>query len=288
MSVNNSNEENNKDIQRRYDELDQELKNLYPGTYEKLKAFYNELCTPSFNGKSVDKINRVLQSIQKYENYTRYYSYNIHDNIYNFDKFYVDYMKDIGNDKSKDMLFEDLVYLFKNGYINLFVPTQIDKYFHISENRDISRNYYPFLENLCKLYNGIRNGRCNINAIIYFTADGNRYRKEKLLQYTIDQVIDKQKELQKEQDNLKEKINSYSKEIISIVAIILAIAPLIVINVSALKDFTKENLLVINGCLIIAITTICSVLNIAFFELKLKHLWLFAPIIIGAGLIVLG
>lgn len=234
----------------------------------------------------MDEINKVLQLILKYENYGFMAHYNVKSYIYNFDKFCIDYLNEVSNDK--DMLFEDLIYLFVSGYIDLFIPDKESKYFYKkSEYVGNGRDPYPFLENLCELYENIKHKKCNKKAIIYFTKDGDIYRKERLLEYTIEQVLDKQKELQKEQNNLKDKINSFSKEIISIVAIILAIAPLIVINVSALKNFTPKNLLVINGCLIIAITTICSVLTIAFLKLKREHGLLFVPLIIGIGLLLL-
>lgn len=86
---------------------------------------------------------------------------------------------------------------------------------------------------------------------------------------------------------MKSKINSYNKEIISIIAIILALAPLIVINVSTLKDFTINNLLVINGCLIIGISTIFPVVVVAFFELKRQHWLLIISLLLGIGLILL-
>lgn len=286
MDENENNEQNTNDTTPASpEELREIFKNRYGTIFEKLELFLYSKINKPLNGKTIDEFNGVLIILARYEKYVSNYPYKTKNDIYNFNNFYADYFKEISKDK--DTFFIDLIYFLKIRYINLFIPELNQEYFLKNYILLYDSDPNKLLEFLCELYINIRNGKCNIDAIVYFTTDGSNYRNKNLIDYMINNAAKKQKELENNQLELQNKINSHTKEIVSIVALILAIAPIMFINVSFLKDFTLASLLVVNGSLIIGITTIFFVVATVFVDLKKKHAWLLLPLVIGIALILL-
>lgn len=271
----------------------QTLRDTYGETYERLEKIYYNMINTSYIGKTQDEEFAILAIIAKYENFAFHYNYDEKSgDIYNFKHIYSLYCKEIS--KSKDEFIKDLLYLFRWGLISIFILSPTEKSF-IKSNmcEGIYRVPYNFLGKACQLYESITNNNANIKATIYFTADGQNMRKEGLGNFLINKAIEKQGELEKQIDNLddeqkelRNRIDNFSKEIISIISIILAITPLVAINIAELREFNIQKLLLINGCLIIGITTIYSILAVIFFEIKRKHFLLLIPLVISIGLII--
>lgn len=288
-----ANEDPQEKLNKKLQETRVRLKEQYPDTFEKFENWYNLTWDKNFPSKSIDDLNKILKVITENEHYSFMYTYKGDEIYYNFNKIYSDYYNQISKDN--DLFINDLIYLFRISYASLSIPDETTKYFLKTNTSFKYSDPYPFLENLCKLYPYLDNGNSNINAIIYFTIDGDKYRKEHLIGYQLKEVINRQDKLDKEleelrdgQSKLSEDIKNHTKEIISIIAIILCFAPLIAVNVTGVQKFSSPDLLVVNGCLIIGITTIFSVVNVAFFELKRRHGLLIIPLLLGIALICFG
>ncbi|MCD2347177.1 hypothetical protein [Clostridium guangxiense] len=280
----NTDEINNSSLEN----IRENLKNKYGETFGRIEKIYKNTWDNTLkNTRTYYELNKIFKIIVRYEHYTSYFNYQLNDNddIYNFHKFYRDYYKEISKDKNT--LFNDLLFLYRIGFIDIFSKYNGEIFFKRGQSGYLGNPYLHLFENLCKLYNNIENGKCQMNAILYLTAEGDRYRNGKFLEDMISDASKQQDNLAKKLIDLNNRIDAHTKEIISIVAIILALAPLITTNVSLLKDFSLKSLLIVNGCLLISISTIFTVITIAFFELKKKHWWLAAPIVIGILIILL-
>lgn len=272
-------------------EVQQVLRARYGDIYEKLDKFYSGMFEHSYIGKTTDEEYSIFEIIAKFENFAFHYQYNENlGNIYNFNEIYSLYCNVISKDKDK--FIKDLLYFFRWGWINVFIPSSKEKGF-IKHNslEGIYRVQFDFLGKACQIYESISNNE-EIKATIYFTADGQNMRKEGLGTFMINKVTTEQKALQKQFDiltnnqrDLKNRIDNYSKEIITIISLILAIAPLVAINITELKEFDISRILLINGCLLIGIATIYFMQAIMFFQVKRKSL-LLVPLGIGVCLII--
>jgi hypothetical protein len=289
-----NNNAENQQVNQEIEKKRKELKNRFGNTYDKFEDYYFGTCKPNFVWKSDKKVYEIFDVIKKFENFSFYYTYDysgIYGDINNLGKIYSLYYKNISKDK--DAFIKDLLYFYRFGYINIFMPSEEDKFFIKSHDHvGVHRMPYKALEHLCEIYKHLKNGQAEIRATIYFTSDGESVKKENLGEYLIDKATEQQKNaleqqliLKDEIEELKKRMEGYSKEIISIISIILTVAPLIAINIAELKKLDKSEILLINGSLIIGISTIFSILIIGFFKLRRRHFLLLIPLLVGIGMI---
>lgn len=293
LDSNTEHEQLNKEFEKRRTDL----KNRFKETYDRFEKYYFNLDRVSNKGKSYDEIYELFSIINKYDDLQYHVSYNYSNNsfIYNIEKIYNDYKKILG--KTNEDFIKDIIYLYRWGWIYIDIPDGTRNFFL---KPDLHMGIYgdPFicLERACTIYDDItQNSKITVDGIICFTGDGDKIKSNGLQNYLIDKVLIKQKELEEQQQQLKSeqlkfdnRIQDYTKEIISIISIILAIAPLIAINVAEIPKMDLSGILLVNGSLIIGITTIFSIVAIMFFQVNKKTVLLWIPLAIGIILICLG
>lgn len=174
---------------------------------------------------------------------------------------------------------EFLVYLHLRGVICIISDKSIQKtgYF-VRQKQD---TWIGFINELDSVIEKNGNGIIYFNPNILKEANDIVYKKTKKL-YTI------QNELENKILELDNKIRNFNKDIISIVSIILAIVPIIAINANIIKDnISFKTILLINGCLILSITSIFYMIAFVIQQYKKKQLiYIIIPFCLSIGMVV--
>jgi hypothetical protein len=266
----------------------EKIKEKYPSEYEKIN--YNLQNYNQISSNKPNRVNQIIAIIRRYSYFSLMTQYDIDESYINTNKIYEDYYNEISQNID-DFTF-DLIQLFHLDYINLFnwddktKKLFIGNEYHGQFMKDENYFYY-FIEKLCIMIHSINKNHLSAQVIIYFTALGDKYQRENLPYYLVQTALQDQKELKNSQISITKRMDSYSKEIISIVAIILTIVPIIAINITGLQKIELKELLATNGCIITAIVSVIFCINVSFFQLNKRHWFLLIPALIGLALIAI-
>lgn len=272
--------------EQKIQKFEEKLLREYPVEYPKVKQYYEDIFKTNFIEKPSEEINDFFVVIKDYENFLFNYTYKADDkNIYNINNIYTSYSKKIN--KKVINFIRILIYFFVNGWINIFIPKNDLDYFtksneSVSIIRDTITQLYA-IEDICEIYRIIKNNE-DKSATIYFTYDGYKIYENNVRQFLLKKLEKSQEELKKEQKKLEDKINNYNIQIITIVSITISIVTFIAVNIKELGS-TPLNFLLIDGSLIVCITTIFFIIGVVFFEINKKYWFLIVPLIIGIILI---
>lgn len=266
----------------------EKIKRNNPKLLKQLKKYYTTTNDNSYKSMDEKRFMKIIDIIMRHDKYSRSGKYDPKYENDNLSKIYYDYYHEISHDKFD--FYEDLIYLCRRKYIVVTAGT-----FEIGTLMDCHRqNYVELYEILINADQILRKDKMNYNAAIYITnckiqGINTLYQKylAKITREHQEELDNNMQKVMKKYEALNEEIKSHSKEIITIVAIVVAIVPIIAINASQIQQFDSETLLIINGCFLIIISTIFFAIRIAFFRFKLSLFWLLLPLLIGLSLIII-
>ncbi len=114
------------DINQIMEEKREELRLRYPESYCVFESYYNHMFEPSFVFKEPDEIMEIINIIREYEKFSLMKRYDEKSgDIYNVDKIFKLYSQKIFKDKNE--FIKDLIYLYRFGWINIYIPSGTEK-----------------------------------------------------------------------------------------------------------------------------------------------------------------
>lgn len=140
-------------------------------------------------------------------------------------------------------IYDLLIYLFKHDYIRFDnSKTTLNSYYDL--------NYVEISEKIAQFVN---NGTIFLK---FYSNDINDYLLDKA-----EELNNNLNEQTKKINKINDKLESYTKDILTIMGLFVSIVAIITSNVSAIKNWNGLDIILMNLCIIISITTIFIFIN---------------------------